>query len=265
MLDPVPTPSTPTPTPIPTPAPRFKLPIWLSGIGILLLGIVVGVGGVVLLKTWWDRTPPSPHPPIQLDATYPGHMGRIVVIQATTPGAKVKWKVLSGPTPDNFDLREEDAKTVYFCTPVVGDYLLEAIAVVGGEAERAETHLLIDVGPSPPPPPPPPPNDPFNTALAAAWAKEKDSDKTTQVKALETVYRQATPLNDPSVQTLGQLKDALHAEVHKVIADSALPEVRRAVADYLNKNMGTGPATPVDHAAALSVFKRVADSLGGLK
>jgi len=219
------------------------------------------MGGYCLIKAWWDSSPPIPHPPIQLDATYPGHAGRLLKIQAVTPGNKVKWRILSGPTQDNYDLEIEDSKTVYFCTPIVGDYLLEAIAVVGNEAERAETHLLIDVGPTPPPNPP----DPFYIALSAAWAKEKDPAKESQVQVLTTVYKQAIPLNDPNVKTLSDLRNALHAEVQKDLADSALPEVRRVIADYLNKTLGTGPTTPVDRAAALSAFKRVSVYLGELK
>lgn len=116
--------------------------------------VVAGIAGWNIFKN--VPVPPPAPAPIALDPTYPGHIGRMVVVQATTTGVLVKWTMLSGPTPDNFDLVVEDAHTVYFCTPIQGDFRLEAITVVGGEAQRAETHLLIDSGPVPPVPPIPP-------------------------------------------------------------------------------------------------------------
>jgi hypothetical protein len=143
-------PAPPTPAPAPSP-----LPWTLIGVG--LLGAVI-MAAVCALFYFFDLRPkPSPQPPpppITLEVQGTPHVGRICTIVATTAGKTVKWQVLSGP--DKPDLLQHDPHSVHFVTPTAGDYRLQGMTVIGTEVEYAETHVLVDTGPTPPVPPVPP-------------------------------------------------------------------------------------------------------------
>lgn len=147
------------PTP-PAPVPQKPLPSWLSPIFFTLLGIGLAIGAYVYVRNW-NNPQPNPAPiTLEVDASTPPHIGRRILLHATTAGNIVKWKLVSGPVDETkFDLWPQDSlqHDENFTTATIGIYRFWAITVVGGAPEEAELSVNVDAGPSPIPPGPTPP------------------------------------------------------------------------------------------------------------
>lgn len=188
-------------------------------------------------------------------------------------GSALIWDI---DREDVADVREYPGRLVFTGPP--GSYKIKCRLIKVGtdgkvSVETARTTVTIGIPPppDPPPQPPPDPSDPLSKSLRAAWVQETDPSRAGQVAFLTSVYKAVGAgvlVDDPAVKTNADLLAALRAAVHTPgvgIPDTALPKVRRAVADYLAAELGTSAVAPIDRAKAKAAMAKVAASLETLK
>ncbi len=128
--------------------------------------------------------------------------------------------------------------------PVLGAVLGAAIVLAG---QQGCLPLPGPLPPNPPGPVPPGPVDPFAAAVKLAYTAETDPKKAEQIALLAALYRQSGPTcQRQDLKTVGELYSALKEAANRLIPAEALPKVRRAIADELNKLLPTDPAAPID-------------------
>jgi hypothetical protein len=244
----------------------MRVQSWKRTVFVALAGAALAGGlaaGAYRLRASADGEPAA----LRLPAEVRGRPGRLVVVTAETPAARVRWHACGGP--DRPDLWcPPDGKTLLLCTPTPGRYELLAWTAAGSEpTEAVACAVLIE---TPEPPPPPGPADPFLTALQAAWAAESGTDKAHQRDLLVSLYRVAArdTVRQPQLQTAGDLLAALQQAARSLLPADALAKVRAAVAAELRAKLPTDPAAPLDAAArdrCREQLERVAKALEALR
>ena len=112
-------------------------PFWKRSVFAAALAAALGGGAV----GWRHARPAAGNgpPPLTLPAEVRGRPGRLVVVEAQTPAALVRWHACAGP--DRPDLwPTADGKTLLFCTPAPGHYQLVASKSQTGQA-HAKTQV----------------------------------------------------------------------------------------------------------------------------
>jgi len=209
-------------------------------------------------------------PELRLPAEVRGRPGRLVIVTAQTPAAKVRWHACAGP--DRPDLWQPvDGKTLLFSTPTPGRYEVWAWTAAGGEpTEAVGCTVLVE---TPEPPEPPPPSDPLFTDLQRLYAADTAPGKAAARAALAGVYRYGADLvagrKSARVNTLGELFEGLRkASEFAMPADAPLVAVRQRLADEHARVFPGAPGTPLDDDArkrAEGYFLRLARLIDTLK
>lgn len=137
-------------------------------------------------------------------------------------------------------------------------------AAVGAALLTSLVFCLLHRGPRPVPPEPQP-TDPLVIDLQKAYAADQSPEKAKQKQSLVDFYRgpAKTIVGDESLTTTAKLLDRLRVERRKVIADSALLELRRRLAEEYLKIMPAvdAPLTPETRAGAAALFDHLALAL----
>jgi hypothetical protein len=208
-------------------------------------------------------------PALQLPKKVTGKPGAFIEIKAQTLNKVVKWYALDeGLNVFPVELLR-DTKTLVVVAPQEGSYRIIAWTAEGDVPSDAATCLVV-VGDSPDPPPPAPPDpaaDNLTKALRQAYLNDKDPQKAQHLAALKRLYKDLAPphIRDNSVQTLGDLFDALQQERKKVLADGDLLTLRTACGDYLNQELRGKPSDLLDRKKAQQVFATLSKSLQGVR
>ncbi len=185
-------------------------------------------------------------------------------------GAAVVWDV---QPEDQADVREMAGGKLVFTGPP-GTYRIKVLVIrvkdgaVTVDTQRATVVIGAPTPPIPPVPPPPLPDDPLVKALTAAWAQETDPQKVQQLATMLTVYRYTAinTVNDDKIKTVADVLASFQSEEAKRgVVPTTLPKYRRAVADYLNTQIGRNPTTVVDKLITANTFNAVITASGGLK
>ncbi len=195
---------------------------------------------------------PSP-PPIRLPAELSGKPGRLVRLEADTPGVVVRWLVVGDadlvPLPGT--------KSCVICGPAAGKLLVFAWTAAGDVPSEA-ARCVVTLGE----PTPPAPVDSLAADLKAAFAADPSPQKATFARQLAAGYRAAASAAG-SVRTLAELYAVLKQQLAGLPAD-ALVSVRKRLADELNRTLtadADGPLDPTTRAAAGKLFARLATIL----
>lgn len=180
----------------------------------------------------------------------------------TDPKAGLIWRVT--PAVDKATPSAKDR--IEFVAPP-GTYAVDVLAVklaADGSTDIQEATATVTIGGGPAPPQPPPP-DAFSAAVRGAYLGETAADKQKSTLALASLYRTAagSTVADTTVTTYGQLFADLKSASAALLPPAAIPAVRKAVGDRLNKTLGAAAATPIDRALARSEFLAVASALEG--
>lgn len=258
----------------------------------LVLAVCVGWGGVLNLphttntqaqspaqQVHTNRRVPAPtDPSVTIPATLTAHPGRMLQISATTTGKTIKW-VCASQDADCIAIRDDGSKAI-FASPTAGVYLVFAWTALGDVPSDASVCVItvgtppppnpIPPGPTPPNPTPPNPVDPLTVSLQTAFAAEADPSKVAQVGIYAALFRNAatTTVPDITLKTTGDLKGVLVTARKALLPDTAIPKIRRVVADEMDTVLGTDPNTALDAATrskCAAEFNHIATALGGLK
>lgn len=177
----------------------------------------------------------------------------------------VTWDVTPEPTKI-----VENGGTIYFNGPA-GKYKVTATVFwIEADAVKTKKHRQdVTIGSNPDPPTPPDPITPvddFTKAVQAAYNKDADADKATNVKKLAALYKVAgtTTINDQAIKTNGQLFDTMKTASRTMLPDTGIPLVRRVIGDRLNPIAGSA-SSPVDRTKLAAEFKAIAASLETIK
>lgn len=203
---------------------------------------------------------------------------RLLSLAVESDGKATRWIASDGldvfrefdPDPKVIRLRliayQDGLYKIHFVT-AKGDALSEfaTTAVVIGKAP--------DPGPGPKPPEPKPdpvePTDPLFAKLKAAWLTEADPKKGEYRKALAEVWAAAAKeAQNSAYTTYGAWLQAVRNVSAKMLPATALTNVRRAIADYLNAAVttdGEAAMTPDLRVLAATEAARVARMLEALK
>lgn len=228
---------------------------------LFLPGIAVGA------EPKKDTAPSGPS--ITLPAELKARPGRLLLIQAKTEGKIIRWVSLS----EDADLLSYLDQSAIFSAPTAGRYRILAYTAGGDVPSLPAITTVVVAEPAPPGPGPGPnpnPLDPLMQALRAGYAAETDSAKVQQVTLLAALYRNAatSTVNQTDLKTLGDLYQVLRTAGTTLLPKSALPKVRRAIADELDRTLGTNTTLSLDDAGrkkAAAELDRVAQSLESLK
>lgn len=200
---------------------------------------------------------PAP-PPIRLPAEVTAKPGRLVRLDADTPGTVVRWFAIG----DVDLLPLPGTKSAVAVSPVAGRFLVLAWTAAGDVPSEAARCLLVVGDPAPPQP-----TDPFATDLKAAFAADPAPQKAAHARQLAAAYRQAVAAAG-SARTPAELLALLRQSVAAAVPADALPGVRRRIADEVNRTLTADADSPLDaqtRAAAGRLFARVATLLEELK
>lgn len=199
---------------------------------------------------------PAP-PPIRLPAELSGKPGRLVRLEADTPGVVVRWLVVGDadlvPLPGT--------KSCVICGPAAGRLLVFAWTAAGDVPSEAARCVLTLGEPTPPAP-----VDVLAADLKAAFAADPSPQKAAVVRQLAAGYR-AAAVASGSVRTLAELYAVLKQQLAGLPADALVP-VRKRLADELNKTLTADADSPLDaptRAAAGKLLARLAGILEELK
>ncbi len=215
-----------------------------------------------------DVAPPGPA--ITLPSELKARPGRLLLIQAKTDGKIIRWVSLS----EDADLLPYLDQSAIFSAPSPGRYRVLAYTAAGDTPSLPAITTVVVEGPSPPVPPGPGPGpnpaDPFMQGLRTAYAAETDAAKAQQVALLAALYRNvaASTVNQQELKTLGDLYQVLRTAGAALLPATALPKVRRVIADELDRTLGTNAAMPLDDASRKKVadeMSRMAKTLESLK
>jgi hypothetical protein len=205
--------------------------------------------------------PGDPVPPIALPAEVKARPGRIVKIDADTPGKVVRW-VLPSDDADLIPLTA-DGKTVLFCSPTAGRFVVFAWTAVGDVPSDAARCVVI-VG-DPPPPTPPTPTDPLTADFRRLFAADPSADKAAHLAQLAVLYREAIRYADNAdVKTAGELAARIRAAAGSLLPTDALTAVRKRIAEEITKFLPDDGDKPLDadtRKQAAALFARIATSL----
>lgn len=143
----------------------------------------------------------------------------------------------------------------------------------GAKDRSAWRKFTLDVdagtGPQPPPVPIPVPVDPLTQALQAAYAADKDTDKSKQLPVLAEVLGSviAAARASGKVATTKQLQDAVHQATDLAVGAGKLAETRKAVGAYLVTKLGTQNQNMTDAiwATAAAEYAAVSNALKGVR
>ncbi len=200
---------------------------------------------------------PAP-PPIRLPAEVTAKPGRLVRLDADTPGTVVRW----------FALGEVDllalpgTKSAVAVSPSAGRFLILAWTASGDVPSEAARCVLVVGDPTPPAP-----VDPLATDLKAAFTADPSPQKTTHARQLASAYRQSITAT-ASARNPAELYAVLKQAVTAAVPTDALPGVRRRIADEVNRILNADADAPMDtvtRAADGKLFARVATLLEELK
>jgi hypothetical protein len=224
-------------------------------------------GVLVAAEPKKDAAPPEPS--ITLPTELKARPGRLLLIQAKTEGKVIRWVSLS----EDADVLPYLNQGAIFSAPTAGRYRILAYTASGDVPSLPAITTVVVADPSPPGPSPGPnpnPPDPFTQALRAAYAAEADTAKMQQVTLLIALYRNAatSTVNQTDLKTLGDLYQVLRTAGATLLPKTALPRIRRAIADELDQALGTNVALSLDDASrkkAATELDRVAKSLESLK
>lgn len=204
-------------------------------------------------------------PTVRLPRELKARPGRLLQIKAETDGKTVRWFC---PSEDVDLLPYPGAdKAAIFVSPAPGKYSVYAYTAAGDVPSEPACCIITVVSPTPPPPPPPPPppNDPLVQTLQTAYAAEVSPEKAKQLELYHTVLAQAsaTTVNDPGIQTVGQLHDIIHQAAQGLIGTN-LDALRKVIEAELNKSLPVAASTPMDQCRdqCKKELSRIADALG---
>src|SRR5213082_1545003 len=83
--------------------------------------LVAAAGAVLAVGAYRLRPADNAAPELRVPAEVRGRPGRLVVVTAETPAARVRWHACAGPDrPDTW--QPADGKTLLFSTPTPGRY-----------------------------------------------------------------------------------------------------------------------------------------------
>ena len=146
-----------------------------------------------------------------------------------------------------------------------------------GPSDPAVTTVVVEgdpgpgpgPGPTPPDPVPPVPTDPWISVFKAAYDKESAADKAKKAQ-LASLYKQAaaTTVFKTELTTMQDLRSVVSEAINAVVGTSSLTNVRRAIADELNKILPSSPTAQLDDDTRKKLrdtFNRVATVLEAVK
>jgi hypothetical protein len=225
-------------------------------------------------------------PGLEVPKEVTGEPASFIKVIARTQGKNVRWFALDSGL-NLFPVEQlKDSRCAVVTAGVAGRYRLVAITAAGDELSEPATCVVVVTTPVPPgpvppgpvppgpvppgPTPPPNPSDPLAQTVQSAFQQETDPGKVQQIALLASLWKQAgsSLVQDPSVKTRGDLYAIIRKAGSTLLAESALPRVRRVIADELNKQLGTGASIPLDDALRSKCsqeFLRVAKILEGIK
>lgn len=207
-------------------------------------------------------------PIVRLPATVHAKPGRLVKLTAETDCKQVRWFVCG----DADLIPSESGKWAIFSAPAVGSYRVVAFTAAGDVPSEPAVCAVVVEGPTPPEPPTPPtppPDDPFVSALQAAYGADVDQGKADHKKNLASLYRQgAITAQKPTVETWGKLFEVMMVVARDVGLAGKLQAVQGVIQTELKKSLPTDPAKVLDadgRALAAKVFGKVAASLEAVR
>lgn len=207
--------------------------------------------------------------PIVLPPFLNGDSGKPVYVEADTRGEIVKWVALDNGLEFVDQDKLKNTKMAVVFGPMGSYRLLAYTSDVLGPSDPAICVIKIGNSPTPPDPPVPVP-DALKDAVVAAFNNESAFDKADKVHKLAAVYGLAVTdlVNKPEIVTAGNLLTVLKNTADSMVGSGALPAVRRALADHLNKVMPLAPNAVLDPATkekCKAEFLKISTILEGLK
>ena len=153
--------------------------------------------------------------------------------------------------------QQDDSLAIHFNTETAGTYTF-AVAVNKDNKTMVVQHQ-VTVGPKVPVPPGPGPLTPFEFSLQEAYTKDKGTIE--QVKQLSANYLVAITDLIPKAENERDLQTKMKALNDSTITQTALPNVRRVIADHVNSVLSRVPTDPVDQAKTTAEWQLISDSL----
>lgn len=250
-------------------------------ISIAVVTLIVTLFGVYLNNYLSQQ--PSKVKPIILPSDLTIDQGKMVEINAKSIGS-ITWIIDPG-TRSKFDIKEH-TNYLLINANTSGEYYFGAVTL--NESKISEpVWILIKVNSSLPPVPNPVPNpvptpnpvppmpvpnpvplpipspsDPLIYNLKVAFAKETDSDKSSQIKQLISVYRLGEKLSqDLSISTWGKLFELMSKDAATKKVNNKLIGIQDVIQTELSSILPSNPNQSLDHALSQKMLKRVADAL----
>lgn len=232
-------------------------------------GFLAGVLGTMLLVRMTRPEIPVPiPPPITLPTTAKCDVGRMLLLEAATPGkSPVKWWV----SDRIVDWHQEEA-SLYLTCPRAGRYTVLAWTVHDGKPTGAAECVVTFGAPGPDPDPPGPdpvPVDPLVKEMQAAYTADTGATKADSLKALHGFYVGLVGLAGRSTaKTWGDLfdetKDAAKAAgiSGKLMGMQAILQKELQAAVPVKRDE---PLTEQGKATAANVFRKLATAIGQVK
>lgn len=164
----------------------------------------------------------------------------------TDKDTEFTWDVYGTSDPD---LVERGDTLYVWATPGSYKVLLTAYWIEKGKIKVDRTRFSFTVGTPTPPVPPTPiePTDPLYLSLKAAWLQETAADKVHRTD-LANLYKQVAQkyVNDTTLVKLVDLLALMRKASQALMPDTALPKLRRAVADATNSILPRDPNLVLD-------------------
>ena len=212
-----------------------------------------------------QATPPASDPAISITGPASRAPGHSVYLKLKHTGNDLK--VVCVPKNDEWTVlkQQDDSLTIHFNCETAGVYTFAVAVNLNNKTAVAVHNVEIKPAtpnPKPPAPVPPSPTTALEKALQDAFDKDRPAGATIeQVKQLSANYAVAVTDLIPKAENERDLQTKMKAFNDSTITATALPSVRRAIADHVNATLSRVPTDPVDQTKTAAEWKLISDSL----